>query len=316
MLIEILKPKAVNVLELVRFTMEAESHLPEQLRCANTEKEVERYIRDAFDVEYYFILARLNGRLVGWAGLYAITASMVHFDPWHPLVIPEDDSDSVFRSLVEASIKHVKAIGRDRLEVFLMNLTDDIRETYDYYRPLYESAGMRRGNEWIQMIMNPTASDLALPNIPSGYSLKRIIEGSNEDIWPCYNATFLASGDRRYLNQTEIQRKESFEDFFSREKPIDSEASLLLYYEEQIVGFMKINIIREGGFVNGIGIRPDFRRKGLARLLMTASIFHAAQNGMNNLILEVDIENKQAIALYEKIGFRKVGGSISHVWTK
>ena len=78
---------------------------------------------------------------------------------------------------------------------------------------------------------------------------------------------------------------------------------------------MKINIYSIGGFVNGVGTHPDFRRRGLARLLMTSSIVRAAQNGMKDLILEVDIENHHAIALYEQLGFKQTKGSISHVWT-
>ena len=90
---------------------------------------------------------------------------------------------------------------------------------------------------------------------------------------------------------------------------------MLLYSGNLVVGFMKINIYDIGGFVNGVGIHPEFRRKGLAKKLMTASIVRARSNGMTNLVLEVDIENKQAIALYEKLGFKHVRGSISHVWT-
>ena len=46
---------------------------------------------------------------------------------------------------------------------------------------------------------------------------------------------------------------------------------------------------------------------------MTASLVRAAENGMKDLILEVDITNKRAIALYEQLGFKQTKGSISHV---
>ena len=60
---------------------------------------------------------------------------------------------------------------------------------------------------------------------------------------------------------------------------------------------------------------PEFRRRGLGRSLMTASLVRAARNKMATVILEVDIENHRAIALYERLGFAKRRGSISHVWT-
>jgi mycothiol synthase len=174
---------------------------------------------------------------------------------------------------------------------------------------------MKRGNEWTQMICDPSSSNVEEPELPEGFSLKKLVEVDNEEIWPTYNDTFLSSGDRRYLDQTEDQRRENFDNFFDRSKQIEKDASLLLFSGNQIVGFMKINIIDVGGFVNGIGIHPDFRRRGLAKRLMMASIVRAAQNGMTNLVLEVDIENKQAIGLYEQLGFKHVRGSISHVWT-
>lgn len=314
--IEILKPDQIDLEELVNFTMEAQKQLDEQLRCGQTKEEVEKYIRGAFKAPtFHYIFARRKGKLVGMAGCNAFTESMVYLDGWNPLVLPGDNYEKVFKLLVKESIKHTQAIGRTRLEIFLMELTDEVRATYDRLRPLYESGGMRRGNEWSHMVCDLTTSTLEQPEIPDGFSLKPIVEVDNEEIWPCYDTTFSSSGDQRYLNQTEKQRRENFDDFFDRLKPIEEDASLLLYSGEEIVGFMKINLYSFGGFINGVGIHPEFRRRGLARLLMISSIVRATQNGMKDLILEVDIKNHRAIALYEQLGFIQTKGSISHVWT-
>ena len=302
--------------EIVEFTIKAEKHRSPQLRCGKDRQEVEKYIRGAFAADpFHYIFARKNDELVGLAGCYGFSESMVYLEPWHPLVIPGSHYDDIFQLLVKESIKHTKAIGRGRLEVFLMELTDDIRFEYEQVGPLYEAGGMKRGHEWSHMVCDLTSSTLKQPDVPEGFSLKPIVEVDNEEIWPTYNETFLSSGDRRYLNQTEEQRRENFNDFFSRSKPIEKDASLLLYAGDQIVGFHKINLYEFGGFVNGVGIHPDYRRRGLGRLLMTSSIVRAAENGMKDLILEVDIDNHRAIALYEQLGFKKDKGSISHVWT-
>jgi ribosomal protein S18 acetylase RimI-like enzyme len=242
---------------------------------------------------------------------------MVYFDSWHPLVLPSDHSEDVFKTLVRESIRLTRAKGRSRLEVFLMELTLESRHIYNRVAPLYDSAGMKRGNEWTQMLCRLSETRLEEPELPDGFSLKPIVDVSNDEIWPCYNATFLSSGDRRYLNQTEEQRRENFDNFFDRSKQIEEDASLLMYAGDEIIGFMKINldVLDDAGFVNGIGIHPDYRRKGLAKTLMTASLVRAAKNGMENLVLEVDIENDGAIALYESLGFEQRRGSVSHVWT-
>jgi len=314
--LEILTPKDSNFEEIVGFTIEAEKHRSPQLRCGKDRQEVERYTKGAFAADpFHYISARKNGELVGIAGCYGFTKSMVYLESWHPLVLPGLHYDDVFQLLVKESIKHTKAIGRSRIEVFLMELTDDIRFEYEQVGPLYEVGGMKRGHEWSHMVCDLTSSTLKDPDIPEGFSIKPIVEVDNEEIWPTYNETFLSSGDRRYLNQTEKQRRENFDDFFDRSKPIEKNASLLLYSGDQIVGFHKINLYEFGGFVNGVGIHPDYRRRGLAKLLMTSSIVRAAENGMKDLVLEVDIENQRAIALYEQLGFKKDKGSISHVWT-
>lgn len=314
--IEILKPEQIDIQELVEFTLVAQEQLDEQLRCGKNREEVEKYIHGATKAPtFHYIFARSQGKLVGMAGCFAFTESMVYLDGWNPLVLPGDTYEKVFKLLVNESIKHTQAIGRTRLEIFLMELTDEVRATYDRLRPLYESGGMRRGNEWSHMVCDLTTSTLEQPEIPDGFSLKPIVEVDNEEIWPCYDTTFSSSGDQRYLNQTENQRRENFDDFFDRLKPIEEDASLLLYSGEEIVGFMKINLYSFGGFINGVGIHPEFRRRGLARLLMISSIVRAAQNGMKDLILEVDIKNHRAIALYEQLGFIQTKGSISHVWT-
>ncbi|MFW9926614.1 MAG: GNAT family N-acetyltransferase [Candidatus Thorarchaeota archaeon] len=313
--IEVFKPENVDFQEIVHFMLEVQQQLDEQLRSGNTKEEIERFVKRAAQNHFYYVLARDGKKLVGLVGLYVLSESMIYLDPWNPLVLPRKDSDDIFVQLVKASIEHTQSLGRNRLEVFLMELTDDIRGTYDRVRPLYEAGGMRRGNEWTQMWCDLTTLTLKEPDFPEGFILKRIIEVDNEEIWPTYNETFLSSGDNRYLNQTEAQRRENFDNFFDRSISIEEDASLLLYDKDQVVGFMKINIYDIGGFVNGIGIHPDYRKRGLAKKLMTASLVRAAENRMENVVLEVDIENSQAIALYEKLGFKRKRGSISHIWT-
>ncbi len=313
--IEIPDTKEIDLNELTEFTMEAQSHLEERFRCGRNREEVEAFIRRATEASYYFILARDKGRLVGWSGIYVYTESMVYLDSWHPVVLQEESSDELFQRLLNATIEQVRNIGRSRLEVFLMNLTEDTRDTYELYRTLYEAGGMRRGNEWSSMTCDLSESELEEPNLPEGFRLGPLTEVTNEELWPCYDASFRASEDGRYLSQTKEQQRENFERFFDRSNPIEEDASLVLYSENQIVGFMKINLYTSEGFVNGMGIHPDYRRRGLARLLMTASLVRAKKNEMRNVILEVDVENKGAIELYKQVGFRKTHGSISHVWT-
>ncbi len=56
-----------------------------------------------------------------------------------------------------------------------------------------------------------------------------------------------------------------------------------------------------------IAVRPDFRRRGIARALLADVILAAATNGALRLLLEVASDNAPAFALYRGAGFEPVG---------
>ena len=49
------------------------------------------------------------------------------------------------------------------------------------------------------------------------------------------------------------------------------------------------------------------KRKGYAKAMLTEILSEAKKNGIETVSLEVRESNKAAIALYEALGFRKVG---------
>ncbi|HVH42419.1 MAG TPA: GNAT family N-acetyltransferase [Labilithrix sp.] len=57
----------------------------------------------------------------------------------------------------------------------------------------------------------------------------------------------------------------------------------------------------------GLGVLAMCREKGLGRRLMETLIENAQQNGVWNLQLRVRTFNEPAIALYDSLGFRRVG---------
>jgi [ribosomal protein S18]-alanine N-acetyltransferase len=57
----------------------------------------------------------------------------------------------------------------------------------------------------------------------------------------------------------------------------------------------------------GLGVLEPYRQRGVGRLLMDALIDNAEKNGVWNLALRVRTFNAPAIALYDSLGFRRVG---------
>jgi ribosomal protein S18 acetylase RimI-like enzyme len=61
------------------------------------------------------------------------------------------------------------------------------------------------------------------------------------------------------------------------------------------------------GWVGDLGTRRGYRRRGLARALLIASLWAFKQAGMDTAKLGVDAQNPNgALQLYESVGFQKV----------
>jgi RimJ/RimL family protein N-acetyltransferase len=90
------------------------------------------------------------------------------------------------------------------------------------------------------------------------------------------------------------------------------EAIFVAKVKSEIVGvqgvylYSKMNTL---GHVAEMGtwIRKDYRGKGIGELLARKSFNFARKNGFEKIFIGVMAHNKQALAFYRKIGFRKVG---------
>ena len=73
--------------------------------------------------------------------------------------------------------------------------------------------------------------------------------------------------------------------------------------DNQVVGYMGLQIFSGEGYVTNIAVMPEYRKQGLALALMNKQM----QNDMDFITLEVRQSNIPAISLYDKLGFKTVG---------
>lgn len=87
------------------------------------------------------------------------------------------------------------------------------------------------------------------------------------------------------------------------------EDALFLVAEDngEIVGFCGAFMVVDQGDVVNVGVRPDRQRQGIGKRLMQALIRKAGEKGVSSLYLEVRVSNREAIRLYESLGFKQVG---------
>lgn len=77
--------------------------------------------------------------------------------------------------------------------------------------------------------------------------------------------------------------------------------------KDEVAGYMGFHHVLEEGAVANLAVFPAHRRQGVARALLTELKAWAAQNGVCRITLEVRVSNAPAVALYEGMGFVRVG---------
>ena len=99
-------------------------------------------------------------------------------------------------------------------------------------------------------------------------------------------------------------------------REIDSpNSSLLVLYltdagasnSSKMIGIACLWSIVEEAHVTLLGVHPNYRRQGLGKLLLLTLLKDAIARKLQWATLEVNINNGQAIKLYEKFGFKVAG---------
>ncbi len=76
---------------------------------------------------------------------------------------------------------------------------------------------------------------------------------------------------------------------------------------ETVAGYVGSQSVLDGADMMNVAVHPDYRRKGIARELVTGLMNALVEKGVKSLALEVRVSNAPAIALYEQMGFQQVG---------
>ena len=74
-----------------------------------------------------------------------------------------------------------------------------------------------------------------------------------------------------------------------------------------MVGYVGAHCVCGDGFITNIATHPDFRRKGVAKLLLSALIDELSQKEIAFISLEVRESNLAAQALYASFDFKVEG---------
>ena len=115
-----------------------------------------------------------------------------------------------------------------------------------------------------------------------------------------------------HVSQVAELEKICFSDPWS-EKSIASELTnplslwLVAVEDDRVAGYVGSQSVMGESDMMNVAVHPDFRRQGVAELLVRELVAALAKRDNHCLTLEVRASNAPAISLYEKLGFAQIG---------
>lgn len=119
--------------------------------------------------------------------------------------------------------------------------------------------------------------------------------------------------DESHIPQVEEIERTCFPDPWSRkllEDLLREERAISLAAVDKdgaVLGYVSLSWVLDEGYINNVAVRPDCRRRGIAKALLEALQRQGAARGLSLLTLEVRESNRGARALYSGLGFAEVG---------
>ena len=87
--------------------------------------------------------------------------------------------------------------------------------------------------------------------------------------------------------------------------------ALIALIDGQVVAGTAVLAVGDVGRIDSVYVAPAFRRRGIGRAMMARAFDICARSLFRHVMLEVDPANAPAQALYQQLGFRKIGQMIS-----
>ena len=114
------------------------------------------------------------------------------------------------------------------------------------------------------------------------------------------------------ISDLENLKISDFDDFWNMDilkDELTSETSQFICakYENKMVGFAGVKIVIDEADIMNIAVKKDFRRQGIATLLLNHILTICKVKAIKTIHLEVNEENFSAISLYQKFGFEECG---------
>jgi ribosomal protein S18 acetylase RimI-like enzyme len=269
----------------------------------------------------FVVMARAQGKLVGMISIITTDPTLFDLWRWHPVVLPDENEQETAVKLIEASIHLMQNVGVHRLEVgfdfHTDSMTPETEAYYQKYRAWYDLAGAIKLDEFVYMTCEPSDfKPRSLNHIGDDFEINKLNISAKDALFECFYQAFLLGNDRSFLGRNEIQRQSMFDGYFDDRENINTAASLVLLKNQHVIGFTIFQTRPHVGdeHLALICIHPAYQGKKLGQYLLELSMVKVFAQEHQLISLGVDLENRAAYQLYQKIGFKNQSKFITHVW--
>lgn len=183
-------------------------------------------------------------------------------------------------------------------------------------RRLVEGAGYVAARHFVTMT-RPLAAPIELLALPAGIELRPVLPEHHRLIWDAHREAFVDHWGRSAVTEKDYQ------DWLANEVLFKPQLWQIAWdtASNEIAGQVRTCINHEDnrtfnrlrGWTDFISTRKPWRRRGLARALISHSLHTLRGQGMTESMLGADSENADgAVRLYESCGFRTVKRSTTY----
>ena len=78
------------------------------------------------------------------------------------------------------------------------------------------------------------------------------------------------------------------------------------------MAYLGVLPVGEIGRIEGVYVAPEFRRRGIGRMMMGRALEICARSLFKHVFLSVDPVNEAALALYRPMGFARIGELVTY----
>ena len=164
-----------------------------------------------------------------------------------------------------------------------------------------ERFGFGRPRELRRMGLELAEAELPDVELPPGVTIRAFRPGKDEaDVVRVNHRAFSWHPEQGDMTEADLVEKQR-EDWFDP-------AGFLLAVDsgDEVLGFHWTKVHPDGtGEVYVVGVDPDTRGNGLGRSLTVAGLQYLRNTGRSRVMLYVEADNAPAIAIYQRLGFRK-----------